>query len=99
MGTGVALSELLSVSFLPLSRGRLYKRSNLFNKGIIIGREQQFLCKPVGILLTVLTGHRLPSNLTIIISDNFRKAQVFHLRFNQSWIKEYGQASRPISTD
>lgn len=36
-----------------------------------------------------------------IISDNFRKAQVLftlHILY-QSWIKEYGQASRPISTD
>ncbi len=63
-GYGCCLVGII-ISLIPTpSRSRTsYKRSNLFNKGIIIGREQQFLCKPVGISLTAFkTGHRLPSN-------------------------------------
>ena len=42
-GNGCCLTGII-ISLIPASWAVLRKRSNLFNKGIIIGREQQFLC-------------------------------------------------------
>ena len=71
------------ISLIPTllkSRYTLLKNKSGY-KGIIIGREQQFLCVPRLESFSPLSRrviNFLPTPL-VIISDNFRKAQVFHL--------------------
>ena len=87
MGTGVALSELLSVSFQPL---RLYYvkdqicltkelSSDGNNNSFVETRLESFSPLHQRVI------DFLPTYF--IISDNFRKAQVFHLHSLKSGLK------------
>ena len=85
MGTGVTLSELISVSFKPL----VIKEQ--IAKGFVTSQLLLSRWNPAHRLLGG-SSHHFQRQITV------RKAQVL-LTILIYRIKEYGQASRPISTD
>ena len=85
MGTGVTLSELISLSLSPL----IIKDQIV--KGFVTSQLLLSHWNPAPRLLGA-SSHHFQRQIT-------RKAQVFNLLILIYRIKEYGQASRPISTD
>ena len=84
----------------PLRSRTSYKSTNLFNKGIIIGREQQFLCKPGwNPSRRLLGGSSTSFQPYLLYQITLEKRKCYFTLDTFFWIKEYGQASRPISTD